>query len=61
MDLEPVGASAVPRARLGHADHEALAQAAGFARRPVLFVDDAFTVVLAFSDGVQVVVRAPEE
>lgn len=61
MDLEPVGAATVARAGLGHAHHEALAQAARLACRPVLLVDDAFSVVLALRDGVQVVVRAAEE
>lgn len=61
MDFKPVGPSPVPRAGLGHADHEALAQPARLARGAVLLVDDAFSVVLAFRDRVQVVVRAPEE
>lgn len=61
MDLEPVGAAPVAGARLGHADHQALAQPARFARCPVLLVDDTFSVVLALRDGVQVVVGAAEE
>lgn len=61
MDLEPVGAAAVAAAGLGHADHEALAQAACLARGAVLLVDDALAVVFAFCYRVQVVVRAPEE
>lgn len=61
MYLEPVGAAAVARAGLGHADHEALAQPARFARRPVLLVDDAFAVVLALGYRVEVVVRSSEE
>ena len=61
MDLEPVGAAAVPRARLGHAHHEALAQAAGLAGRAVLLVDDALVVVLAFLDDGLVVARPPKE
>lgn len=56
MDLEPVGAAAVPAAGLGHADHEALAQAARLARGAVLLVDDALAVILAFCYRVQVVV-----
>lgn len=47
VDLEPVGAPAIPRPALGHSDHEALAQSARFARRPVLLVDDALVVVFA--------------
>lgn len=61
MDLEPVGAPAVSGSGLGHADHEALAETARFASRSVLLVDDAFSVVFALRDGVQVVVGAPEE
>ena len=61
VQFEPVGASAVARARLGHADEEALAQAAGLARRPVLLVDDALAAVLALGDHRQVVVRTAEE
>lgn len=61
VDLEPVGSSAVSGARLGHADDQALAEAASFAGGSVLLVNDAFAVVLAFGDGVQVVVRASEE
>lgn len=61
MDFEPVGASAVSGAGFGHSNHQAFAQAAGFAGSSVLLVDDAFSIVLAFCDGVQVVVRSPEE
>lgn len=61
MDLEPVGSSAISGAGLAHADHEALAETAGLTGGSVLLVDDAFSVVLAFRDGVQVVVRPPEE
>lgn len=61
VDFEPVGAPAVSGARLGHADHQALAEAARFARGSVLLVDDALAVVLALRDGVEVVVGAPEE
>lgn len=56
VDLEPVGAAAVAAAGLGHADHEALAQAACLARGAVLLVDDALAVVFAFCYRVQVVV-----
>lgn len=56
VDLEPVGAAAVSRARLGHAHHEALPQPARLARRPIFLVDHAFTVVLALGYRVQVVV-----
>jgi len=61
VDLEPVGSPSVPGAGLGHADEEALAQAAGLARRPVLFVNDALTAVLAVADGRHVAVRSSEE
>jgi len=59
--LEPVGAPSVPGPALGHANHQTLPQTARLARRPVLLVDDAFTVVLAFRDGACVVVRSTEE
>ena len=58
VDLEPVGPPAVPRARLGHADHEALPQPAGLAGRPVLLVNDAPEVVLALLDD-RLVVAGP--
>ena len=61
VDLEPVGAPAVPRARLGHADHEALPEPAGLAGRAVLLVDHADAAVLALRYAAQVVVRAAEE
>jgi len=54
--LEPVGAPSVPGSALGHAHFHALPQTTGFARCPVLLVDDALTVVLAFRDGACVVV-----
>ena len=60
VDLEPVGPPAVPRARLGHADHEALPQPASLAGRPVLLVDDALVVVAALLDH-RLVVAAPAE
>ena len=61
VDLEPVGAAAVPRARLGHAHHEALAQPAGLAGRAVLLVDDTLVVILAFLYDGLVVARPPKE
>ena len=61
VDLEPVGPPAVPRARLGHADHEALPQPASLASRPVLLVDDAPEVVLALLDHRLVVAGPPKE
>lgn len=61
VDLEPVGASAVARSRLGHADDEAFLEAARFARGAILFVDDAVAAVLAVADRGEVVVRATEE
>jgi len=48
VNFEPVGASAVARAGLGHAHHEALSQPASLAGGSVLLVDDASVVVLAF-------------
>lgn len=51
VDLEPVGAAAVARSAFGHADHQAFAQPAGFARGTVLFVYDALVVVFALGHG----------
>lgn len=48
VNLEPVGSAAVARAALRHADQEAFSQPTGLACRPILLVDDAFAVVLAF-------------
>lgn len=39
--------SLLPRPTLGHANHNALAESAGLARRSVLLVDDALAAVLA--------------
>ena len=61
VDLEPVGPPAVPTARLGHADHEALPQPASLAGRPVLLVDDALVVVAALLDHCLVVAAPAEE
>jgi len=61
MDLEPIGPAAVPRPALRHADQEAFAQPARFARRPVLLVDHALAVVLAFRYRTQVVVGPSEK
>lgn len=61
MYLEPVGPPAVSGARLGHSDDQAFPKAAGFAGSAVLLVNNAFAVVFAFGDGVQVVVGASEE
>ena len=61
VDLEPVGPPAVPGAGLGHADHEALPQPAGLARRPVLLVHHAPVAVLALLDHRLVVARPSEE
>ena len=60
VDLEPVGPPAVPGARLGHANHEALPQPASLAGRPVLLVDDAPEVVLALLDD-RLVVAGPSK
>jgi hypothetical protein len=60
VDLEPVGPPAVAGARLGHADHEALAEPARLARRPVLLVHDAPVAVLALLDH-RLVVAGPAE
>lgn len=54
--LEPVGTTSVPGSALGHAHFYTLPQTARLARCPVLLVDNAFTVVLAFRDGACVVV-----
>jgi len=61
MDLEPVGPPAVPGPALGHAHHQTLAQPARLARRSVLLVDHAFSVVLAFRYRAQVVVGPTEK
>ena len=61
VDLEPVGPPAVPAARLGHADHEALPQPASLAGRPVLLVDDALVVVAALLDHRLVVAAPPKK
>lgn len=61
MDLEPIRSSAVSGTALRHTDHHALPQSARFARGSVLFVDDAFVVVLAVVDRVDVVVGSSEE
>ena len=58
MDLEPVGPPAVPRARLGHAHHEALSEPAGLAGGPVFLVDHTPVVVLALLDH-RLVVAGP--
>jgi hypothetical protein len=50
VDLEPVGAAAVPGAGLAHANQDAFAEAARLARRPVLLGDDAPAAVFAFAD-----------
>ena len=61
MNLEPVGPPSVPTAGLGHADHEALPQPAGLARRPVLLVNDALVVVSALLNHCLVVATSTEE
>ena len=61
VDLEPVGPPAVPAARLGHADHEALPQPASLASGPVLLVDDTLVVVAALLDHCLVVTAPAEE
>ena len=61
VDLEPVGPPAIPRARLGHADHEALPQPASLASRPVLLVDDTLVVVATLLDHCLVVATPAEE
>ena len=61
MDLEPVGPPAIPRARLGHANHEALPQPARLASRPVLLVDDALVVVATLLDHSLVVATPAQE
>ena len=61
VDFEPVGTTPVTRPALGHANEEALAQAARLARRPVLFVDHALAAVLALADSRHVAVRPAEK
>lgn len=61
VDLEPVRAPTVTRPAFGHAHLQALSQATGLARRPVLLVDDALAVVLALGQRRNVVVRPSEE
>lgn len=61
VNLEPIGSSAVSGAGLGHANREALAQAARFTRGPIFLVDNTLAIVLAICDSCQVVVRSPEE
>ncbi len=50
MDLEPVGPPAIPRARLGHAHHQALSQPAGLASSAVFLINHTAVVVLALLD-----------
>lgn len=61
VDLEPIGPSSVSGAALRHPNHEAFPQSASLARRPVLFGDDAFSVILTLGDGAEVVISAAEE
>lgn len=61
MDLEPVRASSIATATLGHAHHEALAEAACLAGGAVLLVDHALTVVLALGDRWEIVVWASKK
>lgn len=56
MDFKPVGSPSISRAGLAHADHKTLAEPTGLASCSVLLVDDAFSVVFALRDGVQIVV-----
>lgn len=61
MDLEPVRAATVPRARLRHSDHQTLSQATRLAGCAVLLVDHAHPAVLAFRYARRVVVGSAEE
>lgn len=61
MNFEPVRSATVSRARLRHADVDAFSQTARFARGAILLIYHTLAVVLAVGDGVQVVVRTPEE
>jgi hypothetical protein len=61
VDLEPVGAPTIPGAGFGHADHEALPQAAGLAGGAVLLVDDTAVVVLTLLDDGLIVASPPKE
>lgn len=48
MDFEPIRATAVARTTFRHAYHQAFAQTACLARCAILFVYDAFAIILAF-------------
>lgn len=61
VNLEPVGASAVSRSGLGHADEQTFAQTACFAGGAVLLVDDALAVDLTVGYRGQIVVGATEK
>ena len=61
MDLEPVGPPAVPAARLGHANTEALFQPTSLARGPVALVNDANVVVFALRDHSLIIAESSEE
>jgi hypothetical protein len=61
VNFEPVRTPSVPGTAFGHAHHHALPESARLTRCPVLLVDDTLSVVLAFRDGVKIVVRPPEE
>ena len=61
MDLEPVGPSSVPTARLGHADAEALFQPTRLAGGPVALVNDANVVVFALGNHCLVVAEPSKE
>lgn len=61
VDLEPVGPPAIPGPALGHAHHQTLAQPTCLARCPILLIDHALAVVLAFGYRTQVVVCPAKE
>ena len=61
VDLEPVGAAAVAAARLGHADGQALPQAAGLARGAIPLVHHTAVGVLAVGYRGLIVAEAAKE
>lgn len=61
VNLEPVGASAVSRPRLGHSDEKTFAQTACFAGGSIFLVDDALAIDLTVGNRGQIVVGATEK
>ena len=61
VDLEPVGATAVSAARLGHPHRETFLEAASLAGGSVPLIDDTDVVVLTVRDHCLVVTESSEE